>query len=228
MTETIFDGKTTPSGEAPANPQLTLPDEAAELIGEGKKYATVQDALKSVPHAQKHISTLEAELAQAREALTKAKAADEVYATVKEMLATGGKPPAVGGQEQLPDLDALLDRKLQALEAQKVAKDNTEQVKQALVAQFGDKAIETYRQKASDLGIGVETLNDLCAKSPKAALELLGVKPKPATAASTAAGSRVDPSRLASLQSPQQPKSVMGGASTSEVIAAWRAAKPTT
>jgi hypothetical protein len=210
MTDTIFDGKTTPSAD-PAEPKITLPDEAAELIGEGKKYATVTDALKSVPHAQKHISTLE-----------------EVYTTVKEMLAANGKPPVVGTGTTAPDWDALLDRKLQALEAQKTAQGNTEQVKQVLVAQFGEKAIEVYKQKATDLGIGVETLNELCAKSPKAALELLGVKPKPTTAASTVTGSTVDPSRLAALQNPQKPKSVMGGAPTSELIAAWRAAKPTT
>jgi hypothetical protein len=227
MTDTIFDGKTTPSAD-PAEPKITLPDEAAELIGEGKKYATVTDALKSVPHAQKHISTLEAELAQARAALEKATAAEEVYTTVKEMLAANGKPPVVGTGTTAPDWDALLDRKLQALEAQKTAQGNTEQVKQVLVAQFGEKAIEVYKQKATDLGIGVETLNELCAKSPKAALELLGVKPKPTTAASTVTGSTVDPSRLAALQNPQKPKSVMGGAPTSELIAAWRAAKPTT
>lgn len=222
---TIFDG-TTPAGES-ANSQLTLPDEAVELIGEGKKYATVTDALKSVPHAQKHISTLEAELADARAKLEKATAAEEVYATVKEMLAANGRPPEAGGQVQAPDWDALLDRKLTALKAQETAQGNREQVKQALVAQFGDKSIEVYKQKATELGIGVETLNDLCDKSPKAALELLGVKPKPTTAATTVTGSTVDPSRLAASQNPQKPKSVMGGAATSEVIAAWRAAKPT-
>ncbi len=36
-------------------PVFQIPTEAAELVGDGKKYQSVEDALKSVPHAQKHI-----------------------------------------------------------------------------------------------------------------------------------------------------------------------------
>ena len=39
-------------------PVFQIPTEAAELVGDGKKYSSVEDALKSVPHAQKHIQTL--------------------------------------------------------------------------------------------------------------------------------------------------------------------------
>jgi hypothetical protein len=46
-----------------------IPTEVQSLVGEGKKYQSPEDALKSVPHAQKHIETLESELAEAREEL---------------------------------------------------------------------------------------------------------------------------------------------------------------
>lgn len=224
---TIFDapaGKTTSETGETANTQLALPDEVKELIGEGKKYKSPEDALKSVPHAQRHILTLEQELAAAREELAKARTSEEVYATVKEMLATGGRPPEGGKQAEPLDLEAVLDRKLQEREARAAANANVATVKQVLVAQFGDKAAEVYSEKAKQLGIGVEFLNDLCARSPNAAFELLGVKPgsgdtKPAMRSS------VNTELLKPNEAPK-PKSVMGGAKTSDVIEAWRAAKP--
>jgi chaperonin cofactor prefoldin len=222
---TIFDDKaqTPPVGTPPIQtPQL--PDEVAALIGEGKKYATLADALKSIPHAQSHIATLEAENRAAKERLEKAKAADEVYETVKEMLAQGKTSPS-DKQLVLPDMEELLDRKLAAREQAQKAKENTELVKQTLVTQFGDSASEVYKQKAAALGIGVEFLNDLCAKSPAAAFELLGVKPSRTTAPTTSKGT-VNTALLDASKNPPAPKTVMGGASTTEVKAAWRAAAP--
>ena len=69
----IFDTPKTPEG-TPAPTGIKLPDEALDLIGEGKKYGSVEAALKALPHAQKHIATLEAEAQALREQLAKEKA----------------------------------------------------------------------------------------------------------------------------------------------------------
>ena len=66
--ENIFDNQTPDNQEPVVNlaPQFQIPTEASELVGAGKKYQSVEDALKSVPHAQKHIQTLENELANVK------------------------------------------------------------------------------------------------------------------------------------------------------------------
>ena len=51
--------------------EFSIPTEAAEFVGQGIKYQSVEDALSSVPHAQKHIQTLESELAEVKEELVK-------------------------------------------------------------------------------------------------------------------------------------------------------------
>ena len=64
-------------------PVFQIPTEAAELVGDGKKYQSVEDALKSVPHAQKHIQTLESELASVKEELTKRRTTEELLDEIK-------------------------------------------------------------------------------------------------------------------------------------------------
>lgn len=225
MSETIFDTATTPAVPAAA-PNLQVPDEVLEFIGDGKKYASPVDALKSVPHAQKHISQLETELKEARELLAKAKSAEEVYTTVKEMLAKPERPSGTAPQVSIPDVDTLLDRKLEERERLLVQTQNADSVKQAMLSVYGDKAAEVYRQKAEALGVPVQWLNDVCAKSPNAAFELLGVKAVVKTAPTSTKGS-INTEALKPA-APAKPKSVMAGASTTDVIAAWRAAKPQT
>ena len=81
MTETTVFTQT-PSVETP--PVIVTPtapvisQELSEFVGTGKKYATLEDALKSVPHAQTHISKIEQELAQAKEELLKRKTTEEL------------------------------------------------------------------------------------------------------------------------------------------------------
>jgi len=60
-----------------------IPTEAQEFLGEGKKYRSPEDALKAVPHAQQHIQTLESELAEVKEELTKRKTAQELLDEIK-------------------------------------------------------------------------------------------------------------------------------------------------
>jgi hypothetical protein len=60
-----------------------IPTEAQDLVGEGKKYASAEDALRSVPHAQKHIQTLEAEMAELKEELAKRKTTQELLDELK-------------------------------------------------------------------------------------------------------------------------------------------------
>src|SRR5512139_770657 len=87
-TETIFEGATTPV-ETVVTPSSQLPQELAELVGDGKKYKSVDDALKSVPHAQKHIQTLEEENARIKAELDKRRTAEELLADIRSGMTEG-------------------------------------------------------------------------------------------------------------------------------------------
>lgn len=224
MTEaTIFDAPPTPPSDqgAPPPPAIVLPDSVKELVGEGKKYATVEKALEALAHAQTHIATIEQDNRTLREKVEGAMSVEKVYETVQELLSK--ERPTGAAPLDEASIASVLDRKLTEREQNARRAANVESVKQALAGKFGDKASEQFRAKAEELGLSVQTLNELAATSPKAALEYFGVKPNsvPGRPSST-----VNSEALQTRPPEQRPaKTVMGGATSKEVTAAWQTIK---
>lgn len=222
----IFDDNA-PADQQQVVPQppaaIQLPDEVAELVGEGKKYATPEAALKALPHAQKHIATLEAELAELREKASGAHNVDELYETVQDLLKKQKATP--GATEVSEDVIAnVLARQLEQREAKQKQEQNVAAFKDALGKKFGDKAKEQFAAKAAELGLSVEALSDVVRKSAPAGLALFGLTASPG-APKPVHGS-VDTTRLHSQQPPEpQVKPVMFGAKSADVMAAWNEAK---
>ena len=214
--------------ETPAIPQTqppSLPEEVLALVGTGKKYATTEDALKSVPHAQAHIARLEEEMQQLRERAAQAKAIDDVYEALTSR--QQGEPPATATAPVVDErfIDAVLERKLEEQRRAEEKRVNLGKVKDTLVAKFGDKAPDVFKKKAEELGINESFLTDLAAKSPVAALELFGANAKEKVASAVPSGS-INPQAFVQNQQPAIPKAVMAGASTSDLLSAWRAVNP--
>lgn len=218
--DTIFSDPTK-STEAP-KAGIVLPDEAKELIGEGKKYASVEEALKALPHAQKHISTIEEENKRLREKAEGGQSAEEVLRTVQELLkAEKQATPALAGMDE-SSVAAILDRKLAQKALEDTAKANVSAVTTALRAKFGDKAEEMYKAKAAELGVSVSFLNDVAKASPKAALEMFSLKVPVTTSSNGSVNTEVLPN---TIHTPAKQPRIMGGATTEQIMAAWRAAK---
>lgn len=225
--ENLFsdDGSTkTDKGDTP--PVLNIPDNLKELIGPGKKYATVEKALEALPHAQSHIATLESEAAQLRKQVEQGLDANKVYETVQELLKAQRETPGSAPLDEAA-IANLLDRKLTERESQLVAANNLKSVQDAMREKYGDedKANEVFKTRATELGVGVDFLKDLAKKSPKAAKEMLGLNTK-AQGTPARLSSSVNTDALAHTKSTKAPPSVMGNATTGNMITAWRAAAP--
>jgi hypothetical protein len=225
--ENLF-AEVTPTSEATAAPQTqqpSLPEEVMALVGTGKKYATPEDALRSVPHAQAHIARLEQEMQELRERAAQAKAIDDVYEALVsrqqgEQVATAQAPIV---DERF--IDAVLERKLEEQKRAEEKRVNLNKVRESLTAKFGEKAPEAFKKKAEELGINEGFLTDLAAKSPAAALELFGANAKEKVTTAVPSGS-INPQAFVQNQQPAPPKAVMAGASTSDLLNAWRAVNP--
>lgn len=215
----IFDAPKTPEG-TPAPTSIKLPDEALDLIGEGKKYGSVEAALKALPHAQKHIATLEAEAQALREQLAKEKALAESMTALNGRPSNAPATPALGEA----DIESVIDRRLKATAEKQLADANVAEFKAAMAAKFGDKASEVWATKAKEIGVSTDFLTQLVSKSAVAGKELFGLK-ESAKFIPPTSGSTVNTGVLSNNQPAPTPKPVMGGVKTAELVSAWRAAK---
>ena len=209
----------------------SLPDPLKELVGEGKKYASVEKALEALPHAQKHISTLEEEtklLRQQLEELKQAKVAqEELLQYIKEnQQATNGKVEETASRPSLDvsDISKLVQQELSKAEQQKIAQANAAKVREALVAKFGDKAQEMWEGKAKELGIGTDFLNEAAIRSPKAVLAYFNISDKPSTPAPSKGS--VNTAGFAGVPDNTPKRSIFTYSDTRSLVDAWRAAKP--
>jgi hypothetical protein len=142
------------------------------------KYSSVEDALKAIPHANSHISSLESEnkrkseeLNAIREELAKYKGAAEALDRIapKEQEASQPAP-----QLEPEALEGMFESYLTKKQQQELAASNGKQVASALTEKFGEKAQEVFEQAAQENGLSSEDLQQLARKSPQAVLKLFG------------------------------------------------------
>lgn len=163
------------------------------LVGEGKKYASVEDLAKAVVFKDQHINTLESETAQYREVLQ-----GQVEAQRQQVINT---PPSEQTGQRVDEVD-LETRIRETLEKtnreQKVAK-NVNEVSQKLVDVYGsaEKANQAVKTRADELGVSLSFLMDMAAQSPKALYAQLGLDTQVRNTP-TATGS-VNPAALAAI-----------------------------
>lgn len=149
----------------------SAPTEASvdEFVGEGKKYKTAEDALRSIPHAQSHIQSLESTLEELRADLSKRVTLEEVVAQMRETQSQGTEaplPPALDENK----ITELLEQKLTQREIAKMNSDNKAKVAASISQAFGEKAESVYNEKARQLGLTPTELNALAGRSPEAVL----------------------------------------------------------
>ena len=102
-----------PSSTQEASNTTQTPDMVSELVGEGKKYSTTEEALKALVFSQEHIKTIEGENKQLRADMENAKRVEDVLNKLDQRV----DESLTERQEINPvDIDKLLEEKLTARE----------------------------------------------------------------------------------------------------------------
>lgn len=229
--DSIFNNTNTanpPTSEEGNKPsEFKLPDGVSEFVGEGKKYASVEDALKSVPHAQSHISNLEKELAELREQVDKVRNIEEVLAKMEEKANKSNDSETTTSVEVDEEAIAkLVESTLTKRQQQELADANILAADKGMKEVYGEKAQEVLVSKAKDLGLSVEDLMKTAARSPKAFLSLMGATNSPTDKGVSHIKSSVNTDTFSGKQTDQPTGKVPLGANTQDMIGAWRASKP--
>lgn len=170
-------------------PEPTLGEGESYLdkyVGEGKKYKTVEDAMKALDHSQTYIPTLEQENAFQREEIAKRSTLEEFLDKIEARARTAtsrqpdgegdddqvSKPPASISKEDIRKLvkEATLEERNNLTQEQ-----NWQQTAAALEKEWGPTWQRQLVSKQQELGLSQEFMNSIAAKSPKALLNLVGI-----------------------------------------------------
>lgn len=198
-----------------------VPDEVKieDLVGEGKKYSTVEDLAKAYLHADNHIKKIESENNDLRIKTEAAKSVDDILAGLKGTTentdsshTTPTQDPDNGVKEEV-DLEKLLEQKLAERDQQSQAATNKKMVIDALSAKYGNRAGEVFEAKAQELGTDLETLS---AQAPQLVLQAFGVNDS--TPSSSA------PSPTSGQRNSEQPSGVTAEVGTKAYLQQLRAA----
>jgi hypothetical protein len=184
-----------------------------QLVGEGKRYANVEELAKAKVNADAFIEQLKTETGELREDLEKRMTLDDILKqkessnTPVEPVdpappadAAEGKPAEVAQNVDEDDLNVKIREVMDRVSVERTADTNLTTVADRLVEDYGDaeKARTAVEARARELGLSTKNLMDTAATSPKAFYTIMGLQgsgPKSAGSGtksdvlSTAAGS---------------------------------------
>jgi len=143
----------------------------SDYIGPGKKYATVEEAVKSVDFAQNHIAKLEGENNDLRSKAYQGDAVREILAKIEANKNAGNEQTKGLSVE---DISKLFETKLNQHTEQKTATENLQSVDKKMKAKFGDQAQKQMVQKASQLGMSLDDMRKTAERSPNAFMAWFG------------------------------------------------------
>ena len=145
-----------------------LSPEIAALVGEGKKYATVDLALASIAPAQAHIEKLEA-AANSRETV------ETLLEEIKINQTKGTTEPEKGGLGQ-KDVAQIVQQQLAQQAQNNAATSNVDRVQDAFVSKFGaENANVAYAKLAKEAGLSVLQFHEITKAAPEVVLKLAGL-----------------------------------------------------
>lgn len=222
-----------PSDQKDENENATEENPVADLLKgivteDGRqKYASIEDALKALAHAQKFIPELQGENSLYKQELEELKKKIEAVSNVDEVVerllekrnqTEKKEEPKVENQTETPNIEEAFEQFLAKREAANSFKANVESVTGELRKRFGDKAAEATAARLSELGMDNSSIEQLAGKNPRAALELLlpnSTKTSaPATGTSVNTAKFIDKPEEKPIEKPS--KSMLAGASSKE------------
>lgn len=160
------------------NPHAAI--RAEDLVGEGKKFKSVDDLAKGKAEADAYIERLKAEVAERDSRLAQTVNAEAELAKIREEIAAARQVPKQEVQPDRPrqpekDIDAIVEESITRAETRRSQAQNIREANKLMVDQFGDptKAGAEVAKRATELDMSVEDLRGLAARSPSAFKRLM-------------------------------------------------------
>lgn len=173
--------------EVVTEPEVTMSEDVdyyTELVGEGKKFKSEKDLARGKAEADQYIELLKKkndELLKELNTRTSLDAFLDKMKTKEEPIVPEVAAPQGGDKAALDDseIEQRILKALEQREASKAQETNIERVTRVMQEQFGDSTQLVINKRAKDLGIPVNELKVMAAKSPSAFFTLVGISETP-------------------------------------------------
>jgi hypothetical protein len=161
---------------------------AEDLVGEGKKFKTVDDLAKGKAESDRFIKQLETELAALRSDLAtrqrletlidRLETSDSVDQNDSFQSNQNGNQSVSGAtaQDNGADIERLIEEKLTTREKETTARQNLAQARELLKQHYGSDFVQKLEDRRVALGIDKDVLDSLAKTSPKAFIEMIAPK----------------------------------------------------
>lgn len=197
------------------------------------KFKSAEDALKSIPHKDQHIATLEGETSQYKAEIARLNTELETRKSVEDALAAlNGQRTPPAPKEDPPKEAGLSQEQVQQLmqealqkQAQDAAKEaNLNSVLSALNERFGDNQAEALQKVVENSGLTAESFKEMAMTNPNVVKTLLATVPTDKPSKPTTPSSQITPTTPNQGEVPAPAKRLItGGASTGDLLDEWRA-----
>jgi len=172
--------------EAPVTP---VADPLQELVGEGRKFKSIEDLAKSKVEADRFIDKLKSEndalrklVKDSERTTTMTNAIERLLASVTKSEDESSNQPAAPSQLPVTNPEAPAKaisaedvvKIVHAVEEQRRMAANEQQALGNLNKKYGDKADEILTSRAAELGMDKKMLVDMARRNPKAFSRLIG------------------------------------------------------
>lgn len=180
MTQNVFSEGDSNTGDTVEVSTTNLVD---QLVGEGKKFQTIEDLARGKKEADDFINQLKDENAAIRSELSKLDNAEatfeELRKQIEELKAKKNPEPSPDTKGVLTedDVKALIRSSITESEKERTLEQNVAVANEGIIKAFGDatKAKEAVANRAVELGLSVSDLQSMAAKSPSAFLSVMGL-----------------------------------------------------
>lgn len=175
----IFDDPQNSEGQP--KDQSTTGDLLGELVGEGKKFKTVEDLARSKVESDNFIEQLKREGAEMRQMLKDLESKVGKQQTIKEVLDAVKEARGSDDNQNVTtteELLSLVDQRISARDSEKSKTLNYERAQSTLLAKFQNdagKAREFVKSESQRLGMSPGELKALAQTSPEAFARILGL-----------------------------------------------------
>lgn len=161
-------------------------DYYSELVGEGKKFTDNLALARAKAESDLFIERLQNENKKVRDALTKSQSElstrtslDEFLQKVKDAQTTPIRQDTPPDNPVLDEdkIAQLIESRLTAKERANLEAGNIRAAQEGLIKAFGQDYVPTLNEKAQELGVSSEFLDNLAKTAPKAFFATLGINP---------------------------------------------------